>query len=149
MTKISKIPLRNDLWNRIFNLFVSTLAGQNDEKKLTKFVDDFFSPTEKIMFSKRLAAAVLIAKGHDYKSIEEILRISSPTIAKLSLKVKYGDNGLNSVIKDIFNKEAQQIIWKEIEDLFDLPVKGNLKSPERFKRKYQRLREIEKIKSEF
>lgn len=149
MTKVSRLPLRTDVWNRIFDLFVGTLANQKDKEKLSKFINDFFSPTEKIMFAKRLAAAVLIAKGHDYKSIEKILRVSSPTIAKLSLKIKYGGEGLNPIIKDIFNKEAQQIIWKEIEDLFDLPTKGNLKSPERYKRKYQRLREIEKITSEF
>jgi len=42
-----------------------------------------------------------------------------------------------------------QIIWKEIEDLFDSPSKGNFKSPERFKRKTARNIRIEEIKSEF
>lgn len=146
---VSKLPLRTDVWDRIFNLFVETLADQRDKKKLVNFIDDFFSPTEKIMFAKRLAASVLLAKGHDYLSIERILKISSPTVAKLSLKIKYGGEGLKSVITDIFHKQASQIIWKEIEDLFDLPTEGNLKSPERFKRKLKRSRDIEEIKSEF
>ena len=149
MTKVSRIPLRNDVWDRIFSLFINTLANQSDKKKLSKFVDNFFSPTEKIMFAKRLAAAVLVAKGHDYASIREILKVSPPTIAKLSLKIKYGGEGLKPVIEDIFRKQASQIIWKEIESLFDVPTKGNMKSPERFVRNIKRGQKIRETKSEF
>lgn len=149
MTKVSRLPLRSDVWDRVFSLFVSTLASQKDEIKLSKFINDFFSPTEKIMFAKRLAATVLLAKGHNYQSISEILRISPPTIAKLSLKIKYGGEGLKPVIQDIFKKESSQIVWKEIEGLFDLPTKGNLKSPERFIRNIKREQKIRKISSEF
>ncbi len=149
MTKVSRLPLRSDVWDRILNLFVGTLADQKDKKKLSKFFDDFFSPTEKIMFAKRLAAAVLVAKKHDYASIRRILRVSPPTIAKLSLKIKYGGEGIKPVIEDIFRKQASQIIWKEIESLFDMPKKGNLKSPERFVRGLKREQKIREIKSEF
>lgn len=149
MPKVSRLPLRSDVWDKILNLFVSTLADQKDKKKLSKFFDDFFSPTEKIMFAKRLATAVLLAKGHDYISIREILRVSPPTIAKLSLKIQYGGEGLKPVIEDIFKKQASQIIWKEIESLFDVPIKGNLKSPERFIRNKKREQKIREIKSEF
>lgn len=144
MTKVSRLPLRSDVWDRILDLFVGTLADQKDKKRLSNFFDDFFSPTEKIMFAKRLAAAVLVAKGHDYASIREILRVSPPTIAKLSLKIKYGGGGLKPVIEDIFKKQANQIVWKEIEGLFDVPTKGNLKSPERFE---EILKETKKSKS--
>lgn len=149
MPKISRLPLRSDVWDRIFSLFINTLADQSDKKKLSKFVDDFFSPTEKIMFAKRLAAAVLLAKGHDYVSIREILKVSPPTIAKLSLKIKYGGEGLKPVIEDIFKKQASLIIWKEIESLFDVPTKGNLKSPKRFLRIKKQEQKIREIKSEF
>jgi len=149
MTKVSRLPLRKDVWDRIFKLFVGTLSDQKDKKKLSKFIDDFFSPTEKIMFAKRLAAAVLLSKGHDYTSIRNILRVSPPTIAKLSLKIKYGGEGLKPVIEDIFRKEANQILWKEIEGLFDVPTRGNLKSPEKFIRKLKREQKIREIGSEF
>lgn len=149
MTKVSRLPLRNDVWERIFKLFVETLADLKDHKKLANFIDDFFSPTEKIMFAKRLALAVLVAKGHNYTSIRKILKISPPTIAKISLKLRYGGEGLNPVIQDIFNKQSAKIFWKEIEDLLDLPVKGNIKSPERFRGKFKRKMEINKLKREF
>ncbi len=141
--------MRSDVWERVFNLFVNTLSDQHDKVRLSKFIDDFFSPTEKIMFAKRLAAAVLLSKGHDYQSIRNILRVSPPTIAKLSLKIQYGGEGLKPVIEGIFKKQSSQIVWKEIESLFDLPSKGNLKSPERFVRSLKREQKIKEIKSEF
>lgn len=101
------------------------------------------------MFAKRLAAAVLVAKGHDYASIREVLKVSPPTIAKLSLKIKYGGEGLNPVIEDIVKKQSGQIVWKEIESLFDVPTVGNAKSPERFVRKLKREQKIREIESEF
>lgn len=149
MTKVSRIPLRGDVWDRIFNLFVDTTASFNDKATLSSFIDDLYSPTEKIMLAKRLAAAVLLAKGHDYQSIGRVLRISDPTIAKISMKIKYSDGGLKKAVEKILTKQSAQIFWKEIEDLFDLPTKGNLKSPERFVRKLKRTGEISRIKNEF
>jgi len=149
MIKVSRLPLRQDVWERIFNLFIGTIADIKDRSKLEAFVKDFFSPTERIMFAKRLAAAVLLAKGHDYQSIRKILRLSPPTIAKISIKVKYEGKGLNLIIGDILNKQKTQIFWKEIKDLFDLPTKGSLKSPERFNRKLARSRDVSRLKSEF
>ncbi len=148
MTMVSLLPVRKDVWDKIFGLFVDTLTSQKDKYKLSNFIDDFFSPTEKIVFAKRLAACVLIAKGHDYNNVHRILHLSSPTIAKISLKIRYGGEGLKPVIKDILNNQTNQIIWKEIAELFDVPIKGNLKSPDRFKRKLRRIQEINKIKIE-
>lgn len=149
MTKVSRIPLRSDVWDRIFRLFIDTTADLKDKVLLTSFIDDLYSPTEKIMLAKRLAAAVLLAKGHNYQSIGRVLRISSPTIAKISLKIKYTEGGLKTVVGKILSKQSAQIFWKEIEDMFDLPVKGNLKSPERFMRKLRRKQKISSLKEEF
>lgn len=149
MTKVSKIPLRSDVWERIFDLFIGTLTDIKDKKKLEGFISDFFSPTERIVFAKRLALAVLLAKNHNYQSINKILRISPPTIAKMSLKVKYEGKGLSAVIDDVLKKQASQVIWKEIESLFDLPTKANLKSLERFKRNSLKGHRIREIKTEF
>ncbi len=149
MTKVSRIPLRPDIWERIFGLFVDTTAGLKDKNLLASFINDLYSPTEKIMLAKRLAAAVLLTKGRSYTSVGRILRISSPTIAKISLKIKYTDGGLKDVINKVLLKQSAQILWKELEEMFDLPAKGNLKSPERFRRKLNREKEIRRIKEEF
>jgi len=148
MTKVSRIPLRNDVWERIFDLFIETLVGIRDKKKLEGFVGNFFSPTERIMFAKRLAAAVMIAKENDYLSIRRVLRISPPTIAKMSFRIKYESGGLMPVIEDILRRDATKVIWEEIKDLFDMPGKGK-NWAEMGKRKYKRGLKISRLKSEF
>ena len=108
MTKVSRLPLRADVYDRIFNLFVQTLVDIKGKRELEAFANDFFTPTERIMFAKRLAAAVLLAKGHSYGSIQRILRISSPTIAKMSFKVSYEGKGINPIIENIFRKQSRK-----------------------------------------
>lgn len=149
MTKVSRIPLRDDVWERIFKLFIETTADLKDKKLLISFIDDLYTPTEKIMLAKRLATAVLLSKGHSYTEVGQALRISSPTIAKISLKIKYTEGGLKDIINKILLKQSVQILWKEVEDLFDLPIPQTLKSPERFIRKLKREKEIRTIKEEF
>jgi len=149
MTQVSKFLIRNDVWERIFDLFIETIADLKDKKKLERFVDDFFSPTEKIMLAKRLAIIVLLAKNQSYGDIRRILRVTPSTIAKMGLKLKYEGKGLKPVVKDIFEKESQIILWKEIAGIFDLPTKASLRSPERYKRTEKRSQEIKTIKDEF
>lgn len=149
MTKVSKIPLRSDVWTRVFDLYVKTLADIKDPKELTDFIKSFYSPTERIVLAKRLALVVLLAKGQKYDKIREILKISPPTIAKMSLKIKYDNKGLSPVINKIFKKQSAQIAWKEIIDLFNIPTKSTLKSGNRIKRDIVSKLKINQIKNEF
>lgn len=148
MTKVSRLPLREDIWSRIFDLFLRTTIGIKDKKKLQAFINDLYSPTEKIMLSKRLACAVMLAKGNDYQAIKRTLRITDSTIAKMSVLVKYKNGGLRHVVEEIGKKDALRIIWEEISSLMDIPSKGkNWSSLGR--QKYKREIKITELKGEF
>lgn len=148
MTKVSRLPLRRDIWDRIFDLFINTLISIKNKKKLKGFVVNFFSPTERIMFAKRLAAAVMIAKGNDYQTIRRVLKISPPTIAKMSFRIRYEGEGLKPVIESILKKDAAKILWEEVKDLLDVPGKGK-NWTEVGKRGYARKIKISELKTEF
>jgi len=92
---------------------------------------------------------VLLTKGVSYDDIRRILKVSPSTISRMSVKVKFGGAGLKPVIEHIFKKEASQIMWKEIENLFNLPTKSTLKSAERINRDIEMDRKISRIKNEF
>ena len=148
MTKVSRLPLRQDIWEKIFDLFISTLVSIKNKKRLEGFVGNFFSPTERIMFAKRLAAAVMVAKGNDYQTIRQVLRISPPTIAKMSFRVRYEGEGLMPVIENILKKDATKILWEEIKDLIDVPTKG-VNWSRMGKRKFKRRMKIQELKKKF
>ncbi|MEK7470817.1 MAG: Trp family transcriptional regulator [Patescibacteria group bacterium] len=148
MSQVSKFLLTEDVWNRIFNLFIETLIDIKDKSKLRDFVDNFFTPTEKIVFAKRLAAAVMLSKENSYQDIRRTLRISPPTIARMSMQLKYKGEGLSKVIENILKKDATRIIWEEFTSILDIPGKGrNLTALSKEKR--ARKAKINKLKKEF
>jgi len=146
MTQVSRFMLRPKVWENIFNLFSDAFLRIKDKKKLNNFLDNFFSPTEKIMLSKRLAIAVLLAKGNDYQTIKDTIRVTTGTIAKINLLLKSNNKGLYTAVEEILKRDAGKIFWKEIADILDYPRKGTNWTA-RGKRVFQRKREIQELKS--
>lgn len=136
--------IRPDVWNSIFNMFIDSFLLIKDKNKLEGYIQSIFTPTERIMFAKRFAACILLSKGHDYRSVAHILRISPPTIAKMSYKLKYEADGLMPVIERTLRKQAKEIVWDEIKDLLDIPTKSSLKSIDRKRRDHKRRKVIER-----
>ncbi|MFV1917437.1 MAG: Trp family transcriptional regulator [Patescibacteria group bacterium] len=149
MPQVSKFMIRPEVWDRIFNMFLDSFLFAKDKNKLNAYIQSIFTPTERIMFAKRFAACILLAKGHDYRSVARTLRMSLTTISKMNFKLRYEGEGLMPIIEDTFRKQAKLVVKEEIKDLFDFPTKSSLKSHERAKRVKGRRKKIESIKSEF
>lgn len=146
MSQVSRFMLKPEVWEKIFDLFSDTFLRIKDKRKLNNFFDNFFSPTEKVMLSKRLAIAVLLAKGNDYQSIRNTIRVTTGTIAKVNLLLKSNNRGLYTAVGEILKRDSGKIFWKEIADMLDYPQKGANWS-RLGKRKYQRRRDIQELKT--
>lgn len=150
MPQVSKFIIRPEVWDMIFDMFLdSFLFVQKDKDKLSAYIQSIFTPTERIMFAKRFAAIILLAKGHDYRSVARTLRMSLTTISKMNFKLNYEGERLTPIIEDTLRKQAKSILKEELKDLFDFPTKSSFKSPERVKRLIKRRRKIERIKNQF
>ncbi|KKQ48378.1 MAG: hypothetical protein US68_C0035G0002 [Candidatus Shapirobacteria bacterium GW2011_GWE1_38_10] len=147
MTQISRHKLQGDTLERTFELFVQTLLNIKEEETTKNFIDGFFTPTEKIIFAKRIAIYVMLAKGNNYEMIRSTLKVSPPTIARASSHLNYSHN-LDKVIQTILNKDASKQILEEIASIFDIPGKGrNLSDLSTTKRK--RSQKILRLNKEF
>ncbi len=147
MTLISKYKLGGDTLERTFELFVQTLLNIPDKETTKNFIDGFFTPTEKIVFAKRMAIYVMLAKGNSYESIRTTLKVSPPTIARASAHLKYSHD-LDRVIQTILTKDSFKLILEEIASVFDVPGKGrSLSGLAETKRK--RIEKISKLQKEF
>ena len=149
MAQVSKKFLRPDVWERIFNLFLETISGISNKNQLQGFLAEFLTPTERIVLAKRLAIAVLLAKGHDYSQISKLLHVTPPTIAKVSVHLKYEGEGLKSVMREVFKRQAMKIIWEEIKSFIEVPPMATLPKPHLRKNEIERDWKIETIKEEF
>lgn len=125
MAQVSKYPLSKDVYDRIFEIFLKTLINIRDKNEGRNLLKDFFTPTERMMFAKRLGIALLLEKNYDYQTIRSILKVSSGTIASVNLARKYGNQGYNKFIEKILNDEQITEFLEEITlKLVSLPASG-------------------------
>lgn len=147
MTLVSKYRLQGDTLERTFELFLQTLLNIRDRETTKDFINGFFTPTEKIIFAKRMAIYVMLAKGNNYESIRSVLKVSPPTIARASTHLKYSHE-LDTVVQTILTKDAFKQTLEEIASVFDIPGKGrSLSGLAETKRK--RVQKIHKLQKEF
>ncbi|OGH41516.1 MAG: hypothetical protein A3H79_00035 [Candidatus Levybacteria bacterium RIFCSPLOWO2_02_FULL_36_8b] len=105
MTQISKYPISENVWSRIFEIFLNTFVKIKTAEEADQFISDFLTPTEKIMLAKRLAIAFLLEKGYDYRTIQKIIRVSASTIKSVNTSRKFGSNGYRNLIERIVKEE--------------------------------------------
>lgn len=119
MTKISKRLLNKNLENRIFEVFIKTLVDLKNSNDVENFLNDLLSPIERIMIVKRLAIAILLAKGYTYETICDILKVTPTTIVKVSYWLKYGNNNGYKKVIDTFQKnKSREETMDKIEEIF-------------------------------
>lgn len=92
-----------------------SLAACLTKKSVALFLEDLLSPTEKIMLSKRASIALLLLKGYDYKSINDLLKVSDSTIWMVNLWLKTKGNGYRRVLKKIMETEKWNKFWLNVE----------------------------------
>jgi len=147
VTQVSRFKLKPEVEERIFDLLSDSLIRFKNKKELNDFLDDFLSPIEKTVLAKRLAIAVLIAKGNDYLDIGRILKVTPTTIAKMSLHMKYGNGAVKKVAERIVSSDNAKIILQDLAGIFDVPIKS-LPLSEYSKKVAERDRKIYRLQKE-
>lgn len=117
MTQVSKYPLRKEVYNQIIELLLKSITNFKDKREAAALLKDLLSPTERIMLAKRLAIAVLLSKDYSYRQIQNILKVSQPTITAVNLCLKYAGEGYRKFVEKISKEKAWEKFWEKIEDL--------------------------------
>jgi len=127
MTQVSRYPVNKDVEQRIVQLFQKAIAKLRTPVEIEDFLADFLSPVEKIVLAKRFAIAVLLAKGYDYASIRLVLKVTPPTIASVSVTMKYSGKGYKKLLQKIIADEETNVFWGKIEDILTSlpPARGD------------------------
>ena len=125
MSQVSKYPLSKETYDRIFEIFLKTLINIKDKEEGNSLISDFFTPTERIMFAKRLGIALLLEKGYDYQIIKSSLKVSSATIASVNQARQYGNNSYRNFISKVQKDELISNFLEELALKFvSLPASG-------------------------
>lgn len=117
--QVSKSPLSPKISKEIENSFWWILTNLQKEEEVKKFLNDFLSPTEKIMLIKRLAIAMLLLKGYTYRNIREILKVSYPTINHIQRWLAKGGRGYKIVFEKLLSQGKLGEFFQNIDNLLE------------------------------
>lgn len=119
MAQVSKRVLQKNVEERILDLLWASLSMLSTKQKVAFFLDDLLSPTEKLMFGKRLAIAFMLIKGYDYPSINSRLKVSDSTIWNVKTSLVYKGKGYKMAIQKIMSKEKWEKFWQDLDHFFE------------------------------
>lgn len=88
MAQVSKRYLNKKLKDKLYANLLTVLAEITNKPAANEVLNTFFSQTERTMLLKRLAIALLLREGHTYQEIMDTLKVSPPTINKISQQMK-------------------------------------------------------------
>lgn len=127
MGRISKRRIDPEIEERIFEIFWDYLATLRDLKDIHEFLISLLSFTEQVMIAKRLAIAVLLARGYNYEEIDQTLKVSKSTVGTVHKQILIGAPGYKKAVDRILKKEKFENLWNILEEM---PLK--LSSPKRY-----------------
>lgn len=105
MSQVSKYPVSKQISERIFEILTKSFVKITNSEEADQFISDLLTPTEKVMLSKRLAIAYLLEKNYDYRTIQQIIKVSTGTIASVNIKKFHGSEGYKKLISKIMKEE--------------------------------------------
>lgn len=117
MAQVSRYPVSSEVEKRMYQILIDTISNLRDPGEIESFLNEFISPVEKIMLAKRMAIAVLLAKGYDYASIKKILRVTPTTIASISIALKYSKRGYKGAVEKILRSEKMEEFWQKVDNV--------------------------------
>jgi len=85
MTRISRYPVKEEVLEKLFELFFKTVGNKENSKDFYEVINDLLSPTERVMIAKRIAIIFLLIKNIEFQNICQVLKVSSSTVSKFSL----------------------------------------------------------------
>lgn len=106
MTQVSRKFLPKDTQKKLFDLFFKALANIKNPADIETFLFSLLGPAEKTMLAKRLGIALLLAKGYNYATIKDVLKVSQETIARVNGVFNYRSAGYEMVINKALRDEA-------------------------------------------
>lgn len=118
MSQVSKKVLNPKITQRLFENFWEMLANIKNPNDIKIFLEDFLSPTEKIMLAKRMAIAILFSKNYDHRSIASILKVSTSTVNNIARQLAIQTPGYQLLIKKYLDKQATREFLEELGRIF-------------------------------
>lgn len=105
MVHVSKRKLDERAERRLARDFIELLAYPKTKAARTKLIQQFFTPKERALFSKRIALILMLANNVSFNTIEAELCVSTSTVSAYLKKFKKKDyESIVIALKHLYKK---------------------------------------------
>lgn len=124
MVRISAKKVRKDIYLKINEQFADFIGRMKTGKESRRFLQEFLTPAERIMFSKRLALICMLEHGYSFTAIRKSLKVSESTVVRLWKIFRQGK--LPLLKSKIREEKARKEFWEKLEKVINagLPPRG-------------------------
>ena len=116
MAQVSRHPLSPIVQERTYEVLFRVLSKLNNPEEVGEFIDEFLTPTEKIVLAKRISIGLLLKKGYLYDQIAKILRVSPTSIAGVAVMLRYSGKAYHRVFDKLLRSEEVEGLFKDLTD---------------------------------
>lgn len=117
MGRVSKRRIDPEIEERIFEVFWDYLATLRKSEEISEFLVSLLSFTEQVMLSKRLAIALLLARGYNYRDIDETLKVSTSTVGTVHKQILVGAPGYKKATEKILKREKMENLFNNLDEI--------------------------------
>ncbi len=93
MPKVSKNRLSEEVREKILHALFLSFARMHDNRAIAAFLENLLTSTERVMIAKRLAVALLLLRGYEYRVICSLLKMSHVTVNHVKREIEKGGGG--------------------------------------------------------
>lgn len=122
MVHISKEKLPEQLEKKLLDQLGSIFMAQQRVPAVRNILYELFTPSERVLFIKRVAIIALLRRKYTPYSIGIALQVSESTVARIASK--YHRGGFIHIVKTLERKEYRESILGTLEALLSLGVPG-------------------------
>ncbi len=118
MAKISKNKPSQEIEDLMWGRLVEVFREAKDHESVMRVLDDLLTPSEKVIFGKRLLIALFLSRGLSYQQISKFLKVSSATINTIQNAKRRHGKGFSALI-DKMDKGEISRLDNLIENIFE------------------------------
>jgi uncharacterized protein YerC len=118
MAFVSKNKVSDKVAEHIFGQLSEVFLANTTKKEFSFLIDNLFTPTEKMMFAKRVAVVALLVHGYSTYKISRMLKMSSSTISKVRSQLEIGR--LKHLEKIFERKKYRESFIGTLETIFSI-----------------------------
>lgn len=122
MVNISRKILSKEKTSKIYRLFYEVSSFFQTRELFYKFIDELFTPKEKVIILKRVAIIYLLTKKMDQRSIARSLNLSIETVSKFSYAYNNKETEVVKIMRALITKEKTLDFMSDILATFFYPA---------------------------